>query len=406
MVHWINTPCTDPAGRVFIADGRVYRAIFPGQEDLIRSLIDKREVRSLMDEGLIARMWPVDRKVDGFGLVVESDAAPFDVPCERYTRATLRSATLRWLEIYRRLRPAGLALSDAHYGNFMLFGANEPRWVDLGSIRPLSFVTEERPFRSFRRFWVGMLAPLALIETQPRHARYARLSIADQPGQGPLTTPDEAPLAVDAMVEEIGRLLVSEIGALDAEQALDRLRDFAAGLPRGSESGPLAEERPAASLVEEATKQFRSSEAASVVCLGTDAFRQFRSAWGSADALVIDEVESRLDRLAQTLHCRNAAGQVALCYGHPVNRLFLRNPPSGDAVLAVDPLDRYAHNSHVAADNIGHVLSVLGRKLALVVTPGKHQALAERMLGRVYASVTTRGSAWFGGGAVLVAGRR
>ena len=145
-----------------MADGRVYRAIFRGQEGLARSIIDHREVRALMAEGLLARMGVSDRKVGGFNLVVESERAPFDVPCERFTRATLRAAALRWLQVCRRLLPAGLVLSDAHYGNTMLFGANEPRWVDLGSIRQPSAVEPETPFRSFQRFWSGMLAPLVV----------------------------------------------------------------------------------------------------------------------------------------------------------------------------------------------------------------------------------------------------
>jgi hypothetical protein len=40
MVRWLNTPCTDPAGRVFAADGRVFRAVFPGKERAVLSVAD------------------------------------------------------------------------------------------------------------------------------------------------------------------------------------------------------------------------------------------------------------------------------------------------------------------------------------------------------------------------------
>ena len=161
MVRWVNTPCTDPVGRVFIADGRAYRAVFSDRASLARSVIGDHTVRSLMDEGLIARMWISDRKLDGFGLVVEAETAPFDVPSERFTRATLRAAVLRWLEVCKRLLPAGLELTDAHFGNYMLFGMNEPRWVDLGSIRPPPAAEKgERPFKSFGRFLSGMPSSL------------------------------------------------------------------------------------------------------------------------------------------------------------------------------------------------------------------------------------------------------
>lgn len=405
-VRWINTPCTDPVGRVFIAEERVYRAVFPGQETSVLSVIGNREVGALMEAGLIARMRVSDRKVKGFSLVVEVEKAPFDVPCGRFTRATLRASALRWLDIYQRLLPAGLALSDAHFGNYMLFGANEPRWVDLGSIRPLSFVTEEKPFRSFKRFWAEMLAPLALIETQPHHVRLARLSIADQPDQGPLTTPDEPPLSVDALVEDVLKQLRSEVEALGAEKALNRLSDFTMRLPQKHGPDPSATEEPAAAVLNELEQLCRSNRIASVICLGSDAYQKFSGSWGKADALVIDESEGDLDRLGRALKRRNDGGQTALYYGHPVNRLFLKAPPSADAVLAIDPLARYAHNSHVEAENLAQILGALGRKLAVVVTKAARKAQTERMLGQIYPSVSTESGSWFGGGPAIVMGKR
>jgi hypothetical protein len=407
MTRWINTPCTDPAGRVFIANERVYRAIFPDQEDAVRSVIENREIAALMDDGLIARMRVSDRKVEGFGMVVEAEKAPFDVPCERFTRATLRTATLRWLEIYRRLLPLGLVLLDAHFGNFMLYGLSEPRWVDLGSIQPLPFVEDEKPFRSFKRFWNGMLAPLALIETQPRHTRLARLSMADQAYQGPLTTVDEAPLPVDTLVEDLHKQVVSEIGALDAQRALDRLSAFTAQLPNNEEGDARRrQENPATAIVKHVGELLASGRARSVICLGADAFRQLSGSWGGADVLVIDEHESDLDRLRKVTERRQGSGQLALCYGHPVNRLFLKNAPSADAVIAIDPLARYAHRSHVELENLSHIIGSLGSRLAVILTAPEMRARTEQMLRQGYPSVSTENFSWFGNGPTVVVGKK
>ena len=389
-----------------MADGGVYRAIFRGQEGLVRSVIDNREVRALMDEGLIARMWISGRKVDGFDLVVEAERAPFDVPCERFTRATLRAAALRWLQVCRRLLPTGLVLSDAHYGNYMLFGANEPRWVDLGSIRSPSAVEKEPPFRSFQRFWSGMLAPLALLETQPRHTRLARLAIADQPCQGPLTTADEAPLSVDALVADFLQRLRSEVEALGAERALDRLSAFIMELPQDIGADTRETDDPAAAVLKEIEQQCSANRIASVICLGSDAFRQFAGSWGKANALVIDHLEGNLDRLGRVLNGSNTGGQTALYLGHPVNRVFLKSPPTADAVIAIDPLARYTHQSHVEAENLAHILGTLGGKLAIVVTQAGQRTQAEQMLGHEFPSVTTQAFSWLGLGPVVVVGRK
>lgn len=407
MTHWINTPCTDPAGRVFITDGKVYRAIFPDQENAVRSVIENRGIAALMDDGFIARMRVSDRKLEGFGMVVEAEKAPFDVPCERYTRATLRAAILRWLEIYRRLLPHGLVLLDAHFGNFMLYGLSEPRWIDLGSIQPLPYVENEKPFRSFQRFWNGMLAPLALIETQPRHTRLARLSMADQAYQGPLTTVDEPPLSVDTLVEDLCKQVVAEIGTLDAERALDRLSAFTAQLSTNEEGGARRrQESPATAIVKHIGERLASSRARSVICLGADAFRQLSGPWNGADVLVIDEHESDLDRLRKDTERMQGRGQLALCYGHPVNRLFLKSAPSADAVIAIDPLARYAHRSHVELENLSHIIGLLGSRLAVILTPPENRARTEQMLRQAYPSVSVETFSWFGGGPAVVTGKK
>jgi hypothetical protein len=406
MIHWINTPCTDPIGRVFVADGRVYRAVFRGREDIARSVLGNREVVALMNEGLIARMWESDRKVDGFDLVVEAEKAPFDIPCERFTRATLRAAALRWLDTCKRLLPAGLVLSDAHYGNYMLFGANEPRWVDLGSICPPSAVAREQPFRSFRRFWSAVLAPLVLMETQPRQSRLARLAIADQPYQGPLTVTDEAPLSVDAPAADFLERLRGEVEGLGAGPALDKLREFLMALPHDVAPDVPGEKAADAAVLQEIEQQFSANRIASVICLGSDAFRQFSGTWGKADSLVVDHHEGDLDRLGRGLGNVDGGGQTALYLAHPVNRIFTKSPPNAEAVIAIDPLARFAHDSHVETENLAQILGLLASKLAVIVTRAGTKPRTVRMLEHEFPSVTAQVFSWLGFGPAVVVGRK
>jgi hypothetical protein len=402
---WLNTPCTDPVGRMFAADGAILRAIFPEQAQSVRSIIHNRIVQALMEEGLIVRMRETMRRMDGFDLIVESEKAPFDIPCDRYTRATVREAALRWLQISGRLLASDLVLSDAHYGNYMLFGANEPRWVDLGSIRPSSFVESEKPFRSFRRFWSGMLAPLAVLATQPQRARLARLAIADHPYQGPLTPVGESPLTVDEEAAELLERLRADVEALDAAPALERLSAFVLQLPRQKGHAAAALEPAASAVLKSVEEQLRSTSVSTVVCLGCDAFRQFSGAWGKSDALVIDEDESDLDCLGSDLQRSPNSGQIALCLAHPVNRIFLKAAPSADAVLALDPLARYAHHSSVAAENLAHILGKLGTRIALVITPAERRTATEQMLKHVYVEVASVSGSWFGRGPAVVIGK-
>ncbi len=406
MIRWINTPCTDPAGRVFVAGDRIFRAIFPEQEAVVRAILEHEAVRALMEDGLVVRMWISETPVPGYRTVVEMEKAPFDVPCERLTSAALRQAALRWLAIYRRLLPAGLALLDAHFGNYMLFGIDEPRWVDLGGIRPLPSIPEEQPFRSFNRYWDGMLAPLALLATQPRHARLARLSMGDHAHQGPLTPSDEAPLAADGLLRDLRQEVFAAARSLGPEQAMDFLGDFIEKLPSGKMDDVRPPTTPATAVVKHVEKQFDTGLARSIICLGADSFRQFPGSRDRADVLVIDQRENELDALRREAASRAARGHLALYYGHPVNRHFLRNPPVGDAVLCVDPLAKYAHATQAESDNIAHILATLGSQFAVIVTTSDARARTEQMLRLGYASVATESFSWLGKGPVVVVGRR
>jgi hypothetical protein len=121
---------------------------------------------------------------------------------------------------------------------------------------------------------------------------------------------------------------------------------------------------------------------------------------------VIDEIEGDLDRVGDESRRKSGGGQLALCLAHPVNRLFLNAAPAADAVLALDPLTRYAHNSRVAAQNLAYILEKLGARMALVVAPPGRRAATEQMLKHAYSEVTALPGSWLGGEPAIVVGRK
>ena len=82
---WLNSPCTDPLGRVFARDGRIFRALFRDSAGHALETLEHPVLQSLMQDGLVARMSRSDLKVEGYGPVLEAEKAAFDVPCGRFS---------------------------------------------------------------------------------------------------------------------------------------------------------------------------------------------------------------------------------------------------------------------------------------------------------------------------------
>ena len=401
---WLNGPCTDPLGRMLRApDGTILRALFPGREADALGVLEHPVVRGLMDEGLVARMSRSGARIEGYGATVESERAAFDVPCGRFSFGALRQAALAWLEIARRLLPAELCLTDAHYGNFMLFAANQPRWIDLGSMRHAAVLPEERPFRGFSRFWEGMAAPLLLLARAPAQARLARLAIGDQPYQGPCFADGEPPVSVAMLVDDSRSKLLSACEGLDADAVLRRTLAFieeAVPLPPAPprEDAGLDDKIPAYMAELLATRGCHT-----VACIGASAWFAAGSALAGRDVVVVEPSPPRLRSLEASLGERMAARSVALWLEHPLNRLFRRERMRADAVLALDPVRTLEHASGAQHANIAEVLDGAAGRAAVVVSPYERRASTRGMLEQRFRKTSLEHFGWpYGGWDVMV----
>jgi hypothetical protein len=384
--RWLNLPCTDPLGPVVAFEDRVFRAVYPHKTAVARTLLEAPSVADLMADGLVAKAWISDRQLSGAGLVLEVERASFDVPCDRFIGSCLQAAFERWVEMALRLDGTGFCLSDAHFGNFMLFGRNEPRWIDLGSIRPIQEVTPDVPFRGFEELWKGMLTPLLVLRQAPHRARLARLAIGDYPYQGPRTVANEPPLPLSELVagerEELRRML----GAATGRDAILATFEFACAKLGEGFSHPAA---PAAASADSGALRRLLTDAGArrITCLGADVFGAFANGFDDLDAVVVDEDATRLEQLAAALKARpGRAGTVALYLEHAVNRIFLRRASRTDAVLALDPFRRFAHNSDVMLENVAAILAALGT-LAVITVPRELSVQLAGLLRGFFADV-------------------
>lgn len=391
---WLNSPCTDPLGRVFARDGRIFRALFRDSAGQALETLEHPVLQSLMQEGLVARMSRSDLRVEGYGPVLEAEKAAFDVPCGRYSFGALRQAALDWLEITRRLLPAGLALTDAHFGNFMLFGANRPRWIDLGSIRRAAVLPAESPFKAFRMFWEGMLAPLLVLANRPEHSRLARLAIADHPLQGPRVAANEAPLSAALLLD----LPLPALSSASPEAALQE----AAGLvPRERESATPADVQMDEKLLGRVTAALRGMD--SIACIGAGTYFGMAQALAGKDVLVIEPAEELVQQAERSIRKNTPCRSVALYQQHCINRLFRRDGARADAILALDPMRTLAHDSLAEAANIAETLSALAARAVIVVAPYERRAATRKMLEQQFGSIAMEHFGWpYGGWDVLV----
>ena len=388
---WLNSPSTDPFGRVFARDGRIFRALFRDSADRALRTLNDPAVQGLMRDGLVARAWRSDLAIEGYGPVLESERALFDVPCDRFSFGALRQAALDWLEITRRLLPSGLALTDAHYGNFMLFGANRPRWIDLGSIRSADVLPAEAPFKAFRMFWQGVLAPLTVLATQPQHARLARLAIADFPLQGPRAASGEPPAAIEFLLEP---------PALRAASAEAALREAAALVPAQAGATAPAVPRLDEALVAHVRSALQGLD--SVACIGAETYLALSEALEGRNVLVIEPDEGRVAQVELALAEGMRARSVALYQQHCINRLFRRDPARAQCVLCLDPVRSLAHDSSIAPANIAETLSAIADR-SVVAVASRAQRGATRQLLEGLGGVRMEHFGWpLGGWDVLV----
>jgi hypothetical protein len=390
-VNWLNTPCTDPTGRVFERDGRYYRAVYRARVAAVRELFSKGVVQRLGDRGLLAPMHVADLELEGHELVLETAASPFDVPCDRFSRGALHLAALCWIDAALELCESGYWLCDAHFGNFMLFGANRPLLIDIGSLQRLRDVAAERPFPSFTALCVNLIAPLLALYRQPALARAARLAIADQPYNGPVFPTDDGPFELRAVSTHHSVAAISRSISLNqaqgAKEALLRLRCFVEDLP-----GPRVDETPlplpTSPLGGELQQRVREAAPGRVLCIGVDAYLACCDALRERSSLVIEEQQPVLDAFDHSLRSGRAGDRVSVYYGTLINRQFPAAPLRSELVLGLDVFTRLHHPSAVMFENIAAVIASIAHREALLCCAKSALGPATAALEQSFARVT------------------
>jgi hypothetical protein len=158
----------DPAGRLFLWNGQLYRGIRSASAPFFGKLLQSGVIQHLVDRGLLIDTEPTPLTLDGFDLVVRHRSIPFASYPEEWCAAMLRDAALTMLDLLAELATYGLSLKDGHPWN-LLFDAGRFVYVDLSSIIPAQVEHRWPGYDGFCRF---SLYPLLLMSHgQERIAR-------------------------------------------------------------------------------------------------------------------------------------------------------------------------------------------------------------------------------------------
>lgn len=163
----------DPHGRVFTAEGRLYRAIPAESAAVVSQLFDSGVVDILVARQLIVPTRRTALQVEGFALVLEHDRVPFVSYPYEWSAEMLRAAAVHTLRLLEELARHGLTLRDAHGWNLVFEGCR-PVFIDFGSIIA---ATPGGPWRAEQEFQEYFLHPLAMMGAG--HDRLARALLRD-----------------------------------------------------------------------------------------------------------------------------------------------------------------------------------------------------------------------------------
>lgn len=166
----------DPQGRVFLAEGGLFRAITADGASFCSQLLDTGVVATLVERRLLV---PTRRATQpapaGYALVLEHERVPHVSYPFEWPGEMLRAAALHTLTLLEELAANRLTLKDAHGWNIVFDGCR-PVFVDFGSITTapttghwLRYVEEQ-----FREYF---LHPLELIAAG--HGRVTRALMRD-----------------------------------------------------------------------------------------------------------------------------------------------------------------------------------------------------------------------------------
>jgi len=146
----------DDFGRVFFADGKVYRAIQENKKEYCLSLLHSELFKELGNKKLIPETTIADFHLNGHSLVLEHEKILHTLQHE-WTFSMIRNAALTILEVNEICNKYDYQLKDAHLFN-VLFRGTQPVWVDIGSITPE--IEKDRNWGAYEEFLNAVVVPL------------------------------------------------------------------------------------------------------------------------------------------------------------------------------------------------------------------------------------------------------
>ena len=135
--RYFENSYVDPHGRLFDAEGGLYRGIYPEYSDRFRSLLGSESFKNLIKRKKLVKTTESELTSDTFDLILEHQRLPYVTYCVEWPAEMLRDAGILTLDICLSLIEDDWCLQDAHPWN-VLFEGVKPRYVDVGSIRPLA----------------------------------------------------------------------------------------------------------------------------------------------------------------------------------------------------------------------------------------------------------------------------
>lgn len=146
----------DDFGRVFFADGKVYRAIQNESKEYCLQLLNSDLFRELNEKKLIPKTVIANITIEGCELVLEHEKLVHTLQHE-WTFNMLKNAALMVFQVNEICNKYGFELKDAHTLN-VLFRGTFPVWIDFGSISPKK--DKNSHWFAYEEFLASFIIPL------------------------------------------------------------------------------------------------------------------------------------------------------------------------------------------------------------------------------------------------------
>lgn len=150
----------DTGAEVFLKDGRVFRGIYPGKEELYEHVLGICTRENLFQFGIVAThelTTNLNLQLP-YAWILEHERIPFISYPHEWPASMLKEAALFHLRLFSKLGEHGLTFKDWHPYN-ILFRGTKPVFVDFSSIIPHdklleeAYLTPPRVPATYRRIW-------------------------------------------------------------------------------------------------------------------------------------------------------------------------------------------------------------------------------------------------------------